>query len=132
MTGSLPEQPQTESIETFLTAGEVLERVLSLRVTAYDQSLLLARLQTLENMVLTEIHFKEPIKEIAPETVLCTASPYHELYEQYLLAQIDLMDMELAQYNLDMQVFTSTYSEYAARVRRDIRPAAGSQVSGYD
>ena len=36
----------------------------SLRVTAYDQSLLLARLQTLENMVLTEIHFKEPIKEI--------------------------------------------------------------------
>ena len=83
-------------------------------------------------MVLTEIHFKEPIKEIAPETVLCTASPYHELYEQYLLAQIDLMDMELAQYNLDMQVFTSTYSEYAARVRRDIRPAAGSQVSGYD
>ena len=132
MTGPLPEQPQTEPIETFLTAGEVLERVLSLRVTAYDQSLLLARLQTLENMVLTEIHFKEPIKEIAPQTVLCTASPYNELYEQYLLAQIDLMDMELEAYNTGMRLFTSTYGEYAARVRRDRRPNPGKQVSGYD
>lgn len=126
------EPPQEQSELYPITAQSVLDHVLALRVTAYDQSLLLARLQTLENMVLTEIHFKEPIKEIAPQTVLCTASPYNELYEQYLLAQIDLMDMELAQYNLDMQVFTSTYSEYAARVRRDIRPAAGSQVSGYD
>ncbi len=136
----LPEEPETdpkpspepEPIQVLITAREALDHVLSLRVMAYDQSLLLRRLLTLENMILTEIHFKEPIKEIAPETVLCAASPYSELYEQYLLAQIDLMDMELEQYNMDMQVFTNTYSEYAARYRRDNLPMSGKQVSGYD
>ena len=126
------EPPQEQSELYPITAQSVLDHVLALRVTAYDQSLLLARLQTLENMVLTEIHFKEPIKEITPETVLCTASPYNELYEQYLLAQIDLMDMELEAYNTGMRLFTSTYGEYAARVRRDRRPNPGKQVSGYD
>ena len=129
----LPEQPQIEPepIEALITAGEALERVLSLRVTAYDQSLLLRRLLTLENMILTEIHFKEPLAEISPETKLIAKTPYDEVYEQYLLAQIDLMDMELDAYNADMRMFTNTYDEYAARVRRDTRPDAGSQVTGY-
>lgn len=128
------EQEGTEVIPepVLLTAGEVLDRVLALRVMAYDQSLLLARLLTLENMIRTEIHFIEPLGMMTPESELVAVSPYSELYEQYLLAQIDLMDMELTQYNMDMQVFTNTYSEYAARYRRDNLPSPGKQVSGYD
>ncbi len=115
-----------------ITAQDVLNHVLTLRVTTYDQSLLLRRLLTLENMIRTEIHFAEPLSELTPETELITQTPYQEVYEQYLLAQVDLMDMELEQYNMDMQVFTSTYGEYAARYRRDHLPKAGKQVSGYD
>lgn len=115
-----------------LTVAEVLDRVLALRVTAYDQSLLLTRLLTLENMIRTEIHFKESLAEMTPETELLVQSPYSEIYEQYLLAQIDLLDMELTQYNMDMQIFHNTYGEYAARVRRDTRPDPGKQVRDYD
>lgn len=122
--------PKPEPV--LMTAEQVLDRVLSLRVTAYDQSLLLARLLTLENMIRTEIHFTDPLVSISPETELIAQSPYSEVYEQYLLAQIDLMDMETEQYNMGMQIFSSTYSEYAARVRRDTRPDPGKQVEGYD
>ena len=69
---------------------------------------------------------------MTPETELLVQSPYSEIYEQYLLAQIDLLDMELTQYNMDMQIFHNTYGEYAARVRRDTRPDPGRQVRGYD
>lgn len=126
------EIPQEQQAPCTLTAQSVLDHVLALRVTAYDQSLLLSRLLTLENMIRTEIHFLEPLGTMTPETELVAQSPYSEVYEQYLLAQIDLMDMELEAYNTGMRIFTSTYGEYAARVRRDIRPAPGKQVSGYD
>lgn len=122
------EQPDIPSV----TAQSVLDHVLALRVTAYDQDLLLSRLLTLENMIRTEIHFTDPLGTMTPETELIVQSPYSEVYEQYLLAQIDLMDMELEAYNAGMRLFTSTYGEYAARVRRDKRPDPGRQVSGYD
>lgn len=124
----LPQEPCFKP----LSAQSVLNHVFALRVTAYDQSLLLTRLLTLENMIRTEIHFKEPLAEMTPETELLVQSPYSEIYEQYLLAQIDLLDMELTQYNMDMQIFHNTYGEYAARVRRDTRPDPGRQVRGYD
>ncbi len=127
----IPDTPPQEQVLCSITAQDVLNHVFALRVTAYDQSLLLRRLLTLENMILTEIHFKQPLAELAPETELIATTPYDEVYEQYLLAQIDLMDMELDAYNADMRMFTSTYGEYAARVRRDTRPQAGSQVTGY-
>lgn len=111
---------------------EVLDRVSALRPAGADTSILLARLLSLENMIRTEIQFTDPIPALDREYELCAQSPYDEVYEQYLTAQIDLTDMEVEQYNQDMQLFNGTYSEYAARFRRDNRPEAGKQVTGYD
>ncbi len=125
-------ETNTSHVPHHLTAGEVLDRVQAIRIHAYDETTLLQRLHTLEAMLLTEVHFAEYPQTLERETLLCAELPYCEIYEQYLFAQLDLLDMELAQYNNGMQIFQNTYSEYAARVRREKRPAPGKQVTGYD
>lgn len=114
-----------------MTVQNVLDRVYELRPELYDDAGLLQKLLGLENMILTEIHFTHPLEDIGYGTHLVVSSPYDDIYEQYLLAQIDRNDMEIEQYNQDMQLFNGTYQEYAARYRRDNLPKQGPQVKNY-
>lgn len=114
-----------------MTVNEVFERVSELRPAVYDETGLRGKLLDLENMIRTEVHGGDPVDALSDTDALSVRSPYGDLYVQYLLAQIDFSDMELAQYNADMQMFSATYTEYAAAYRRANRPNPGEQVSGY-
>lgn len=112
-----------------MTVREVFDRLYELRPAEYDESGLLARLTELENTIATEVHFEDPIAPLTMDSPLRVGGSYGSLYLYYLLAQIDLNDMEEARYAADAALYIDRYQEYAAWYRRSHRPAHGAQVT---
>lgn len=113
-----------------MTVQAVFDQLYELRPAGYDESGLLARLTELENTIATEVHFEEgPIAPLTRNSTLRVGGSYGSLYLYYLLAQIDLNDMEEARYAADAAMYADRYQEYAAWYRRTHRPAHGAQVT---
>lgn len=112
-----------------MTVRDVFDAVYELRPQSYDESGLLRRLTELENTVHTEIHGTDGLDApLTMDSTLCVGGSYGSMYLYFLLAQIDLNDMEQARYTADAAMYADRYTEYAAWYRRMHRPPAGEQV----
>ena len=111
-----------------MTVQDIFSKLYELRPAGYDESGLLARLTELENTIATEVHGEDPIAPLTMDTPLRVGGSYGSVYLYFLLAQIDLNDMEDGRYAADAAMYADRYQEYAAWYRRTHTPGVGQKV----
>lgn len=112
------------------TVASVIAKLDKLKPNAYDSSDKLAWINELEERIYQDIiNQKEGEEETFTAftdatdntTDLVVASPYSDIYFQYLSAQVDYHNQDFALYNNSTAVFNKTMLDYSAYYRRNNR-----------
>ena len=106
------------------TLKEVIERIDSSKLNAYDTEIKVRWLDTINRQALLQ-GYKLPNKEYVPlstndmETVLLIEEPYSNIYDYYVYAQIDLMNNEIANFNNNIMLYNNEWTEYLKYMIRE-------------
>ena len=94
-----------------------MARVRETRPNEYQDEWLLGKLDELEQRIFREVLAGYIIEEMGEE--LAVISPYDGIYEDWLIAQIDLANSEYDRYNNDLATFNAKFEEYGRYVSRN-------------
>ena len=122
-----------------MTVGEVIARVDELKLNQYGRKEKIGWLSTLDGLMVREVlawheGIDEDVLAFAGygeedlEAELVVPFPYAELYDHYLMAQIDYMNGEMDHYNNCMVMYNMAVARYADWVNRTYRPIQGDGV----
>lgn len=112
------------------TVASVIAKLDKLKPNAYEPSDKLAWINELEERIYQDIiNQKEGEEEVFTAftdatdniTELVVASPYSDVYFQYLAAQIDYNNQDFGLYNNSTAIFNKTLQDYSAFYRRNNR-----------
>ena len=113
-----------------MTVGQVIENVKNIKdASPYEDDLLITYIDRIENILLTEIQNK-PETTLINDSELSVKGKYKEIYEQYVIAQIDVANQEFDLYNNDIALFEATYENYRRDYIRNNRPVRIDLIEG--
>lgn len=118
-----------------MTIKELLDRVNTLRPNSYSKDELMVWINRVERRIwykLIETHerpaglpaeFAAYDEETDESATVLLAPPMHdEIYQHYLISQIDLYNMEQDQYNIDAMLYNAAWDELASWWNRTYMP----------
>lgn len=113
-----------------MTVSQVLDNVKKVKDTSpYEDNLLISYIESIENILLTEIQGKEETV-LTSDASLSVTGKYKEIYEQYVIALIDAVNLEFDLYNNDIALFEATYENYRRDFIRNNRPNRIELITG--
>lgn len=98
---------------------DILAEIREIRPNEYQDEWILKQVDELRQRILRELMAGYIIPDEGGE--LMTPSPYHKVYVYWVLAQIDLANSEYDRYNNDLQLFNSSWQEFANYVSRTFK-----------
>ena len=107
-----------------MTLLEVIERVKAEKPNAYSEETMVGWLNQLEKINQSEIMGRDGDEIIEytwkddGETELLIPEPYDDVYVNYVKAMVDYNNKEYSSYNINGQMFNSTYRTYANWYKR--------------
>ncbi len=109
---------------------DVISAVNSLMPNEYDDAQKIAWLNEVDGQVYREVVQTHEIEAsftgysegTNQNTVLLVPEPYSQLYQWYLMAQIDLANQEINKYNNHISLFNSAYLTYQDFANRTAAP----------
>lgn len=111
-----------------MKVSEAIEQVKKQKPNAYDEEQLLQFLNEIERMVQSEV-FKLKADEMVTydfesnsENELLISMPYDIVYVSYILARVDFINQDYANYNNMIAIFNDQYDEYKRYYRRNNIP----------
>lgn len=113
------------------TINKVLARANELRPNALDVGTKAAWVLGLEGQLVREVVMNaDPAPQVDPPTEypkdgdkpLTVESPYDRMYVLYLVAQIDLANEDMDEYNNALATFSTAFGDWARAYRRAHRP----------
>lgn len=117
-----------------MTIKELLDRVNTLRPNSYSDAELITWLNRVERRIwqgLVETHerpeglpesFTAYDTETDESTVLLAPPEHEEVYQHYLISQVDLYNMEQGHYNNSAMLYNAAWDELAAWWNRSYMP----------
>jgi len=107
---------------------EVISRIDEDKLNSYDEPKKTLWINAVNKLIHTDIHKStEAYTDItypdSQDTELLVSTPYDSLYDYYVYAMIDFLNMEFQSYNNYMEMYNSTYNEYAKHYLRNNMPA---------
>lgn len=119
----------TEREEDGMKLKEVIENVNELKENAFSEKTLTRWINALEGRIQTEVFLFGPNNitkytwENNQETDLFVKEPYEEIYEDYLLARIDLANGEYDKYANSLAKFEEVFTAFTAWFIMKYHPA---------
>jgi len=116
---------------------EVINSVMDLKPSAYDEKQLMVWLNQLEAMAQKEAFgfmFDDIVKydwAKDGEAELVIYAPYDSAYFHYICAQIDFANQEAAGYSANMEFANSEYAGFRADVKRNNRETGSVSLKNY-
>lgn len=106
------------------TLKEVIERIDSTKLNAYDTDTKIRWIDTINRQALLQ-GYKLPKKEYVSlngdmmDRELLIEEPYSTIYDYYVYAQIDLMNNEIANFNNNIMLYNNEWTEYLKYMIRE-------------
>lgn len=106
------------------TLKEVIERIDSTKLNAYDTDTKIRWIDTINRQALLQ-GYKLPKKEYISlngdmmDRELLIEEPYSTIYDYYVYAQIDLMNNEITNFNNNIMLYNNEWTEYLKYMIRE-------------